>query len=352
MMPAHKIHGKGMKAAVCHSERKEESSNTTAGQCESGFFATLGMTRVAPFHLFRAFSGFLIPLGCFAFSFAHAAVTVATYNVENYLVADRMVEGIFRQAYPKPEEEKAAVQQIIKAIAPDVLALQEMGTPPFLAELQRDLHRGGADYPFATVLEAGDPDRHVAVLSKLPFKDVRRHTAVPVVFLGQKDVVKRGVLEVTFATNAGDITLFIVHLKSRRTERPGDPEGAAQRLAEAEAVRDLVLARFPAPAQARFLVCGDWNDVPNSKVVGRLLKRGVTALGEILPAADSRGETWTHYYRAAGTYSRIDYILVSPGLASLVADGRATVYDGPGVAQGSDHRPVFGKLEVEPPGKR
>ena len=33
------------------------------------------------------------------------ALTIATYNVENYLVADRMVEGVFRPAYPKPEKE-------------------------------------------------------------------------------------------------------------------------------------------------------------------------------------------------------------------------------------------------------
>jgi len=332
----------------CHSERSEESRIMLASGRADGFFAALRMTSIELFRVFGVFRGFLTLLGCLAAVFAQAAITVATYNVENYLVADRMADGVFRQAYPKPEDEKAAVQQIIKAIAPDVLALQEMGTMPFLEELQRDLKRSGADYPFATVLEAGDPDRHVAVLSKLPFKAVRRHAAVPVVFLGQRDVVKRGVLEVTFATNAGDVTLFIVHLKSRRTERSDDPEGAAQRLAEAEAVRDLVLARFPEPAQAKFLVCGDWNDVPNSKPVKALAQRGKTTLGEILPVADSRGETWTHYYRTAGTYSRIDYILVSPGLAPLVTDGRATIHDGPGVVQGSDHRPVFVKLSAEP----
>jgi endonuclease/exonuclease/phosphatase family metal-dependent hydrolase len=279
---------------------------------------------------------------------AARALTVATYNVENYLVADRLVEGIYRPAYPKPEAEKAAVQRVIRDIAPDVLALQEMGPPPFLDELQRDLRKQGADYPYATVLEAGDPDRHVAVLSRLPFKEVRRHAAVPVPFLGQKDIVKRGVLEATFATAAGDITLFVIHLKSRRTERPDDPEGNAQRHAEAEAVRDLVLARFPEPAAAKFLVCGDWNDTRSSKSVKTLVRRGQTELGEILPAADSRGETWTHFFRRDDTYSRIDYLLVSPGLKPHVEDARATIHDGPGSLTGSDHRAVYVKLTVDP----
>lgn len=276
------------------------------------------------------------------------ALTVATYNVENYLVADRLVEGVYRPAYPKPEAEKAAVQRVIRAIAPDVLALQEMGTPPFLDELQRDLRQQGADYPYATVLEAGDSDRHIAVLSKLPFKEVRRHTAVPVTFLGQKDIVKRGVLEVTFATAAGDVTLFIIHLKSRRTERPDDPEGSAQRHAEAEAVRDLVLARFPEPAAAKFLVCGDWNDTRSSKPVKTLARRGQTDLGEILPATDTRGETWTHFFRRDDAYGRIDYLLVSSGLKPLVEGARATIHDGPGSLIGSDHRAVFVKLNTDP----
>ena len=37
------------------------------------------------------------------------ALTVATYNVENYTIANRMVEGVYRQAYPKPEKERAAL---------------------------------------------------------------------------------------------------------------------------------------------------------------------------------------------------------------------------------------------------
>jgi endonuclease/exonuclease/phosphatase family metal-dependent hydrolase len=276
---------------------------------------------------------------------AQAALTVATYNVENYTVADRMVDGVFRPAYPKPEREKAALRQVIAGLAPDILALQEMGPPPFLDELQRDLKRHGQDYPYGTVLEAADADRHVAVLSKVPFKQVRRHAAVPVALFGKKEVVKRGVLEVTFAAAGGDFTLFVIHLKSRRTERKDDPEGNEQRLAEAAAVRDLVLARFPDPAAARFIVCGDWNDTRGSKSVKALVRRGETELGEILRAADSRGESWTYYYRREDSYDRIDFVLVSPGLQPQVEDGRARVYDGPGTSTASDHRPVVVKIK-------
>ena len=276
------------------------------------------------------------------------ALTVATYNVENYLVADRLVDGVYRAAYPKPEKERTALRQVIAGIAPDILAVQEMGPQPFLDEFRRELKESGQDYPFTVLLEAADPDRHVAVLSKLPFKEVRPHARVPITYFGHKDFVKRGVLEIIFATSAGDFSLFVVHLKSRLTERPDDPESALQRHEEAGAVRDLVLARFPDPAQGRFILCGDWNDTRGSKPVHTLTRRGERDLGEILPAADSHGETWTHFYRREDTYSGIDYILVSAAMKPWVAGGRATIWDGAGATDGSDHRAVSVQLKVEP----
>lgn len=280
--------------------------------------------------------------------FTPAALTVATYNVENYTLADRMVEGVYRPAYPKPEKEKAALRRVIAGLAPDILAVEEMGAQPFLDDFRRELKQAGQDYPHAALLEAADADRHVAVLSKVPFNEVRRYADVAINYLGRKDVVKRGALEVVFATTAGDFSVFVVHLKSKYTERPDDPEGATRRQLEAEAVRDLVLARYPEPAKGKFVVCGDWNDTRGSKAVRALQKRGERELGEILPATDSRGETWTQFYRREDVYSRFDYMLVSTALRPLVSTGRATIWDGPGAGDASDHRPVFLQLKLDP----
>ena len=115
-----------------------------------------------------------------------------------------------------------------------------------------------------------------------------------------------------------------------------------------EAVRDLVLSRYPDPTKGRFIICGDWNDTRASKPVRALQKRGDKVVGEIVRATDSRGETWTHFYRREDTYSRIDYFLVSATLQPFVAADRATIWDGPGVGEASDHRPVFLQLKLDP----
>jgi endonuclease/exonuclease/phosphatase family metal-dependent hydrolase len=278
---------------------------------------------------------------------ASAAITIAAYNVENYTVADRMVDGVYRSAYPKPEKEKAALRNVIAGIKPDILAIEEMGAQPYLDDFRRELKQAGQDFPHAVLLEAADPDRHVAVLSKIPFKEVKRYAKVPITYFGQKDFVKRGVLEVIFATSEGDVSVFVVHLKSKRTERKDDPESAQQRALEAEAVRDLVLSRYPDPVNGKFMVVGDWNDTRGTRPVKAMQKRGDTVIGELVNATDSRGEEWTHFFRREATYSRIDYLLVSPALKPFVSGNRATIHDGPGTAAASDHRPVYLPLQVE-----
>ena len=267
-------------------------------------------------------------------------LTIATYNVENYVAADRMTDGGYRKDYPKPELEKHALRSVIREIAADILVLQEMGPKPYLDELQRDLKGEGIDYPYAGLASAADADRHVAILSRRPLKSVATHMDLTFTYFNAKEVVKRGMLEVTVATEDGDFTIFAVHLKSRITERPDDPMCAIRRAGEATAIRDAVLKKFPNPAGAQFLILGDCNDAKSSKALDHLQKRGKTDIASLLPAADSRGESWTHHYRRDDTYTRVDHILVSPGLRPAVQGESARIFDRDGVREASDHRPV------------
>jgi hypothetical protein len=93
-------------------------------------------------------------------------VRVATYNVRNYLEVNRWADGRYRPNFPKPEEEKQALRAVILSVRPDILVIQEMGTGPYLEELQADLKEEGLDLPFAYVAEGADEDRHVALLSR------------------------------------------------------------------------------------------------------------------------------------------------------------------------------------------
>jgi endonuclease/exonuclease/phosphatase family metal-dependent hydrolase len=272
-------------------------------------------------------------------------LTVATYNVENYVAANRMTEAGYRKDYPKPEVQKAALRAVIRGLDADVLVLQEMGGPAYFEEFRRDLALEGIVYPHAELVVANDPDRHLAVLSRWAFAAVRLHTTLEFSYFGATEKVKRGMLEVRLATAAGEVTLFGLHLKSRYTDREDDPRSAIRRLGEATAIRDEVLRRFPEPALARFAIVGDFNDDRASRTLRRIATRGKTKVAKLLSIADSRGETWTHAYRKEDSYSRVDHVLVSAALRAAVRGGAGRIYDGEGAREASDHRPVVVTFE-------
>ncbi len=266
---------------------------------------------------------------------------VATFNLENYGMANRMSESGFRLNYPKSEAQKNAVRQVIRGLEADLLIVQEMGPQPFLDELCRDLAAEGIHWARAALAEAEDEARHLALFSRRPLVDLRIHRDLEFAYLGGRERVKRGMIEATVRAEAGPVTLFGVHLKSRLTERPDDPAASVRRAAEATAVRERIRSRVRSGEVGRFLLLGDCNDGRTSRTLAHLQKRGRTEIARLLPAADSRGEVWTHLFRREETYSRVDHVLVSPDLLPQVLGRQARIFDGEGVLLASDHRPVY-----------
>lgn len=280
------------------------------------------------------------------------SLRVATYNLENYLIQDRLVDGVWHPEYPKPEVEKAALRAIIRHASPDILALQEMGGRPFLKELQEDLRREGLDYPHAVWMKSPDKVRHLALLSREPVRKVLRHRGFDFGYLDERRDLRRGLLEVVFGGGASGMPrwhLFVLHLKSKWTERDDDPNADHLRAREAEVARNYILEKMPDPQAARYLIAGDLNDSPNSSPVRRFLTRGDLELGILLPTGDDRGHLWTHFWEREQRYSRRDYLIPSPGLFDQVIDGRTRIVNHPLEKTASDHRLVYLDLRRSEP---
>ena len=158
------------------------------------------------------------------------AFRVATYNVENYL------DATSPRGCVKSVESKAKVRESIRAINPDVLALQEVGSVDTLMELRDSLKAEGLDFPHCEHVTGSDADLHVAILSRFPFAARRPHTNDSFELNGQRFRVRRGFAEVDVQVNPGyQITLFAAHLKSRNAVPDGDAAGL--RLGEAKLLR-------------------------------------------------------------------------------------------------------------------
>ncbi len=285
----------------------------------------------------------------------HAADTfrVATYNLNNYFLT---------ASDTRPAKAPVSIAQIhtnLLALRPDILAVQEISGADGLKHLQSALKGGGLDLPHTELITGGDTNIYVAVLSRFPIVARRSHTNDSFLLHGRRFRIGRGFTEVELQINAGyRLTVMATHLKSKRTVPEGDE--AEMRLHEATILREKIDARLKADPNANLVVLGDFNDTKDSKPIKALRGRGRTALvdtrpaernGDNLPAEragyDPRNVTWTYHYGVEDSYLRVDYILISAGLAKEWVREDTYVLAIPNWGLASDHRPLVATFRAQ-----
>jgi len=279
---------------------------------------------------------------------------VAAYNLENYL--DQPTET---RRNPKSVEAKAKIRESILAIKPDVIAFEEMGSTNALLELRDSLKAAGLDLPYWEHVHGYDTNIHLAVLSKFPFTARRPHSNDQYLLSGRRFHVSRGFSEVDIQVNPNySFTLLGTHLKSKRAVPEGDE--AEMRLEEAKLLREKVDALLNANPKANVIVLGDFNNTKNSPSTKAIIGSGKFKLIDTRPAErngdnapnpisryDPVNVTWTYYYGVEDSYSRIDFILLSPGMAREWVKEETYIPTIPNWGVGSDHRPIVAAFEAK-----
>lgn len=278
---------------------------------------------------------------------------VATFNLENYL------DVAIGSRPAKSPEAKAKIRESIKSLHADVLALQEMGTTNAFLELRASLKADGLDYPYWEHVSGFDTNIHVAVLSRFPIVARRPHSKENFLLNGRRFGVSRGFVEVDIQVKAAyTFTLISAHLKSRRPVPEADE--AELREQEALVLRGIIDARLREKPNINLIVLGDFNDVKDARSTRIVIGRGRNALIDTRPAERNgdnqpsttsgfapRTVTWTHFYGKEDTYSRIDYIFLSRGMARELNKNGTYVLSIPNWGVGSDHRPVVANFVAE-----
>ncbi len=273
--------------------------------------------------------------------------SVATFNLENYTLHP----SGSRPA--KSELSKRRVRESIRALRADVLGLQEIGDTNALLELRSSLRAEGVDYPYWEHVTGFDTNIHVAVLSRFPIIARRPHSQDGFLLNGRRFRLSRGIAEVDIQVSPTySFTLMVAHLKSRRPSALADE--AELREQEALVLREKIDERLRLDPNANLLVAGDLNDVKDAASTRAVIGKGKSALidtrpaernGDPAPGARSRltarTVTWTHFYANQDTYSRIDYILLSQGMAREWDAAASYILQLPDWGTASDHRPVL-----------
>jgi endonuclease/exonuclease/phosphatase family metal-dependent hydrolase len=197
------------------------------------------------------------------------------------------------------------------------------------------------------------------VLSKFPIIARRPHTNESFLLNGRRFRVSRGFTDVDLKVNDRyEFTLIGAHLKSRRPVPEGDE--AEMRFEEAKILRAMVDGKLAKNPNANIVVLGDFNDTYNTKAIKEIVGSGKAKLVDTRPAERNgdnqpnpanpryspRNITWTHYYGVEDTYSRIDYLMLSPGMAREWNKDQTYIPTLPNWGIGSDHRPVVAVFET------
>lgn len=281
-----------------------------------------------------------------AYTAGAADIRIGTYNLENYI--DHNAQG----RPGKSDASKQKIRESIKALRADVIALQEIGLPSALQELRASLKQDGVDYPYWEHVSGFDTNIFVAVLSKYPFTAKRAHTNASYLLNGRRLQMSRGIAEVDITVGQTyNFTLLTAHLKAKRAVSVANE--ADMREEEAKLLREVIDARLKAKPEINLVVCGDFNDTKEARPIKTLIGRGKTRLVDTRPAErngdnippekpgyEPRNVTWTHYYGLEDSYSRIDYILLSPGMAREWNQAESYILTQPNWGLGSDHRPL------------
>ncbi|MGW5360843.1 endonuclease/exonuclease/phosphatase family protein [Actinopolymorpha pittospori] len=312
-------------------------------------------------------------------------VAVGTWNLEN-LFRPGGGEGAPRTqaAY---REKLAALAATITHLAPDVLAVQEVGDPAAVGDLLAALD-GAWHWELA---EPDDRGIRAGVLSRLPLHDVEAVADFPDRLLpvqvddGGATITRMGrpALRARVEVDTRVLDVISCHLKSKLLSFPGgrfnprdEDERArytayalARRAAEAAAVRAYVTRLLDDQGQQRaVVVAGDLNDEPQAATTQLLQGPPGSELGtggfdrpdrgdgqrlwnlaDLIPA-DQR---FSRIYR--GNRELIDHLFVSHalvGAVTTVSTGDTevrSITDEPAERRdqpGSDHRPVIAHFDL------
>jgi endonuclease/exonuclease/phosphatase family metal-dependent hydrolase len=274
-----------------------------------------------------------------AFRTEPGEVTLLSYFLDDYALLDRTGSG--QNNDPKPLAERRAIVDLVRRVAPDLLAVQDLGGPAVFEAFRAELAGAGCVFPHAQLVPAAETGRHLALLSRHPIRSWMPRTGETYRIGSEIRPVQRGFLDAEVELPGGArIRILAAHLKSKDFDPAGQTEMRRNEARLFAAILRRILREDPT---ARILVAAALNDSPDSAPV-REIAAGLTDLRP----ADAAGDAWTWHDRSQDAWLRTEYLMVSPALLDDTVRGKTRAVRDPAAAAGSSHRPLVAVFRVPP----
>jgi len=260
-----------------------------------------------------------------------------SYSLDDYRLLDRNGDGQAND--PKPLSERRALVDLIRRTAPDILILQDMGSPAVFEEFCTALSGTGCLLPHTEYLPTRETGRHLALLSRHPIRLHQSRTNETYRIGTNEWPVLRGFLDVEIELPcAVRLRILAAHLKSKTFHPAGQTE---MRRNEARLLGGIVRQALRDNPSIRLLVAGSLNDSQDSAPV-REVCEGLTDLRP----SDDGGAAWTWHDREQDAWLRTEYLMASPALLSDWVTGKTRAVDDAAAAIGSSHRPLVAVFRI------
>ncbi len=199
--------------------------------------------------------------------------------------------------------------RVINTIGADIISLIEVEDKSLLDSFNSALIT--KPFAYSMLIDAFDPRGiDVALLSRLPFEDIRTHMFEKPSPAGRSRIFSRDCLEIKIKMAENDFIYFFVnHFKSQGYGSQEDND--KKRLAQTQRVADIILKDRKLNLQMdKVVVIGDFNAPPNSPTLAPLIN--INGLQDVLKLKIlDEIKRVTYYYNK---WEQIDFILVSKPL--------------------------------------
>ena len=213
---------------------------------------------------------------------------VGSYNVKDF-IAPSQGNGV---RTGKSTQELRALADTIKESDCDVIALQEVGSKKLLEKFVQE--RLGGSFQHVVLVPSNDKSGlSLALISRYPITKVVSHKndRIPTADGRATTHFTRDFLRTDIDVNGEPVTVYNTHGKARL----GDAATEQQRIAEAQAGREILLKDMQAFPSRLVLVTGDLNDETHNRSVQALAKgkgEGVQLVDSLAHKPRQQQLTW------------------------------------------------------------